>query len=130
MFRRLNVVVVYVENTLYSTNKYSCVRPVPTICISYFTEHNRDDEPHDFQLSVKIKILQYTKHELSNEPEKLINFSDVPTVTADSHSLTDTVDIDCLPVASVNRRYCRQINCEQGNYWRYSSTSIKMLMEV
>ena len=48
MFRRLNVVVAYVENTLYSTNKYSCVRPVHTIYISYFIEHNGDDEPHGF----------------------------------------------------------------------------------
>ena len=38
----------YVENTLYSTNKYSCVRQVHTLYISYFTEHNRDDEPHDY----------------------------------------------------------------------------------
>ena len=36
----------YVENTLYSTNKYSCVRRVHTLYISYFLEHNGDDEPH------------------------------------------------------------------------------------
>jgi len=30
-----HVVVPYVENTLYSTNKYSCVKPVHTVCISY-----------------------------------------------------------------------------------------------
>ena len=42
-----HVVVPYVENTLYSTNKYSCVRPVHTLCISYCIEHNGDDEPHD-----------------------------------------------------------------------------------
>jgi len=42
-----HVVVPYVENTLYSTNKYSCVRPVHTVYISYFIEHNGDDEPHD-----------------------------------------------------------------------------------
>jgi len=30
-----HVVVPYVENTLYSTNKYSCVRPVHTLYISY-----------------------------------------------------------------------------------------------
>jgi len=46
MFRRL-IVVLYVENTLYSTNKYSCVRPVHTLYISYFIEHSGDDEPHD-----------------------------------------------------------------------------------
>ena len=31
-------------------------------------------------------------------------------VTADSHSIADTVDTDCLSVAAVNRYYCRQIN--------------------
>ena len=30
-----HVVVTYVENTLYSTNKYSCVRRVHTVYISY-----------------------------------------------------------------------------------------------
>ena len=33
-----NVVVPYVENTLYSTNKYSCVRRVHTLYISYFIQ--------------------------------------------------------------------------------------------
>ena len=42
-----HVVVPYVENTLYSTNKYSCVRPVHTLYISYFLEHNGDEETHD-----------------------------------------------------------------------------------
>ena len=37
----------YVEITLYSTNKCSCVRWVHTLYISYFIEHNRDDEHHD-----------------------------------------------------------------------------------
>ena len=37
----------YVENTLYSTNKYSCVRRVHTLYISYFIKHNGDDEPHE-----------------------------------------------------------------------------------
>jgi len=32
-----HVVVPYVVNTLYSTNKYSCVRPVHTVYISYLT---------------------------------------------------------------------------------------------
>ena len=40
-------VVPYVENTLYSTNKYSCVRRVHTLYITYFVEHNGDDEPHE-----------------------------------------------------------------------------------
>ena len=31
-----HVAVPYVENTLYSTNKYSCVRPVHTLYISYW----------------------------------------------------------------------------------------------
>ena len=43
-----HVVVHYVENALYSTNKYSCVRPVHTIYISYFIEHNGDEERHDY----------------------------------------------------------------------------------
>ena len=42
-----HVVVPYVENTLYSTSKYSCVRPVHTLYVSYFIEHNGGDEPHD-----------------------------------------------------------------------------------
>ena len=42
-----HVVVPYVENTLYSTDKYSCVRRVHTLYISYFIEHDGDDEPHD-----------------------------------------------------------------------------------
>jgi hypothetical protein len=42
-----HVVVPYVDNTLYSTNKYSCVRPVHTLYVSYFIEHNGDDEPHE-----------------------------------------------------------------------------------
>jgi len=40
------VVVAYVENNLYSTNKFSCVRWVHTLYISYFIDHNREDEPH------------------------------------------------------------------------------------
>ena len=44
-----HVVVPYVENTLYSTNKYSRVRRVHTHYISYFIEHNGDDEPRDDQ---------------------------------------------------------------------------------
>ena len=46
-----HVVVPYVENTLYSTNKYSCVRPVHTLYISYFIEHDGDDEPHELKLT-------------------------------------------------------------------------------
>jgi len=42
-----NVAVPYVENTLYSTNKYRCIRRVLTLYISYFTEHNVDDEPYE-----------------------------------------------------------------------------------
>ena len=83
-----------------------------------------------FQISAKIKILQYTKYELTTEGETFIGFSDVTTVTADSHSLTDTVDTDCLTVAAVNRCYCRQINCEQSSYWRNRSPSIRMLVAV
>ena len=35
-----HVDVPYVENTLYSTNKYSCVRPVHTLYISYYAVCN------------------------------------------------------------------------------------------
>ena len=42
-----HVVVPYVENTLYSTNKYNCVRRVHALYISYFIEHTGDDEPHE-----------------------------------------------------------------------------------
>jgi hypothetical protein len=42
-----HAVVLCVENTLYSTNKYSCVRPVHTLYSSYFLEYNGDDEPQD-----------------------------------------------------------------------------------
>jgi len=42
-----HVVESYIENTLYSTNKYSCVRPVHTTYIGYFIERNGDDEPYD-----------------------------------------------------------------------------------
>ena len=45
-----HVAVPYVENTLYSTNKYSSVRPAHTLYISYFIEHNGDDEPHELQV--------------------------------------------------------------------------------
>jgi hypothetical protein len=41
-----HVALPYVENALHSTNKYSCVRPVHTLYIIYFTEYNVDDEPH------------------------------------------------------------------------------------
>jgi len=51
--------VPYVENTLYSTNKYSCVRSVHTHThyISYFIEHNGDDESHDEHTPVEIIVL-------------------------------------------------------------------------
>ena len=51
-----HVVLPYVENTLYSTNKYSYVRPVHTLYISYLTEHNVDDEPCDF-----INVLKHSR---------------------------------------------------------------------
>ena len=35
-----HVVIPYVENTLYSINKYSCVRRVHTLYISYLIEYN------------------------------------------------------------------------------------------
>ena len=46
------VVPYYVENALYSANKYSCVRRVLTLYISYFIEHNGDDEPYDYTIFV------------------------------------------------------------------------------
>ena len=42
--------------------------------------------------------------------EIFINYNSITAVTADSHSIADTVDTDCLTVATVNRCYCRQIN--------------------
>ena len=51
-----NVVVPYVENTLYSTNKYSCVRPVHTLYINYFIEHTGGDEPHDYWTHVYMNL--------------------------------------------------------------------------
>jgi len=47
-----HVFVPYVENTLYSTNKYSCVRPVHTLYISDFIEHNAGDEPQGHNIFV------------------------------------------------------------------------------
>ena len=41
-----HVVVPCVGTTLYSTNKYSCVRRVHALYISCIIEHNGDDEPH------------------------------------------------------------------------------------
>jgi len=46
----------YVENTLYSTNKCSCVRRVLTLYISYFIEHNGDDEPHDCKITSRFEF--------------------------------------------------------------------------
>jgi hypothetical protein len=77
-----------------------------------------------------MQILKYTKYELCTEGETVTGFGDVTTVTADSHSVTDTVGTDSLTVAAMNRCYCRQSNCEQGSYWRNSSVSIRLLMAV
>jgi len=52
VIKRRNIVVPYVENTLYSTNKYSCVR-LHTLYISYFIEHNGDAEPHGSMKVIK-----------------------------------------------------------------------------
>ena len=54
-----HVVTSSVENTLYSTNKYSCVRPVHTLYISYFIEHNGDDEPNNWYWMVVRKLRGY-----------------------------------------------------------------------
>ena len=50
------------------------------------------------------------QYEIHNDGEIFINCSTVTAGTADSHSIADTVDTDCLTVVAVNRRYCRQIN--------------------
>jgi len=50
---------------------------------------------------------------LSTDGEISLNDSTVTAVTADSHSIADTVDTDCLTVAAVNRCYCRQLLAEQ-----------------
>ena len=47
---------------------------------------------------------------MSTDCEISINYSTVTVVTADSHSIADTVDTDCLTVVAVNKWYCRQIN--------------------
>jgi hypothetical protein len=52
--KAVHVVVLHVENTSYSTNKYGCVRPVHTLYISYFIEHSNDDETHDISALVKM----------------------------------------------------------------------------
>jgi len=46
-----HVVLPYVENNLYSNNKYSSVRRLHTLYIGYFTEHSGDNEPHDYDPS-------------------------------------------------------------------------------
>ena len=63
-----HVVVPYVENTSYPTNKYSCVRPVHTL-------YNGDDEPHDYYTTVFVvrKLPSYTRGTL---------FCDVTTLSA------------------------------------------------
>ena len=53
-----HVVVYYAENTLYSTNKYSCVGQVHTLYISYFIEHNGDDETHDEKSKFVFMIIE------------------------------------------------------------------------
>ena len=45
---QLYLLVEYKVFSKYSTNKYSCVRPVHTLYISYFIEHKGDDEPHNY----------------------------------------------------------------------------------
>jgi len=67
---------------------------------------------------------------LSAEREAFTKHTTVTTVTADSHSSTDTVDTDCLTFAAINKCYCGQINSEQGSYWRNSNTSIRKVMAV
>ena len=42
-----HVVVPYVENILYSTNKYSCVRRVHTLYSSYVHHTTQPNIPHD-----------------------------------------------------------------------------------
>ena len=51
-----HVVVPYVENTLYSTNKYSCVRRVHTLYISYT---HMSSEPTNFTY---LHIVDYFLH--------------------------------------------------------------------
>jgi len=60
-----HVAVPYVENTLHSTNKYSCVRPVHTHYSSYFIEHNGDDEPHGYDHYFGCEVGDEDKHRAS-----------------------------------------------------------------
>jgi len=57
--RPKHVVVPYVENTLYSTNKYRCVRPVHTLYIRYFIEHYGNDEPHGCVIFQWSSVIMY-----------------------------------------------------------------------
>ena len=64
-----HVVVPYVENTSYSTNKNSCVRRVHALYVSYFIEHNGDDEPHAFNKMQFITIIKLHVSELVSHPK-------------------------------------------------------------
>ena len=64
-----HVVVPYVENTVYYTNKYSCVRPVHTLYISYFAEHSADDEPHDYKKNVFVSFKNYSINAFQFTPQ-------------------------------------------------------------
>ena len=57
-----HVVVPYVENTLYSTNKYSCVRPVRILHNGYFIENSGVDEPRDYKMATFISLLYQINH--------------------------------------------------------------------
>ena len=43
------------------------------------------------------------QYERISDGEIFINYSTVTAVTADSHSIADTVDTDCLTVVAVNK---------------------------
>ena len=58
----MHVVVPYMKNTLYSTNKYSCVRPVHTLYISYFIEHKGRNEPSNYSVRHIMLCLRYDVH--------------------------------------------------------------------
>jgi len=60
-----HVVASYVENTLYSNNKCSSVRPVHNLYISYFIEQNGDDKPHVYDPSSFANTVCIYKHSQS-----------------------------------------------------------------
>ena len=54
----------------------------------------------------------------------------ITVVTANSHSLTDTVDTDCITVAAMNRCYCRQLLAEQQSECQNAIGSLIQVQKI